>query len=87
MTSALITDWQAVLLSSSTPPGLSPVGWYIHVEWKNIIHSYVVREMERGGDAKEEPEELYRGERGERREESPQVGRKEENKEETDRIE
>lgn len=32
VTSVLIMDWKTVLLPSSAPPGLSPVGWYSHVE-------------------------------------------------------
>lgn len=49
MTSVLIMDWKTVLLPVSMPPGFSPVGWYSHVESKNIIHSYMRRGNEKGG--------------------------------------
>lgn len=54
VTSVLIMDWKTVSLPCSMPPGLGPVGWYSHVERKNIIHSY----MERGtGETDSEQQE------------------------------
>lgn len=50
VTSVLIMDWKTVLLPSSMPPGLSPVGWYSRVESKNIIHSYMQRGSEKEGE-------------------------------------